>query len=479
MSIFTDDGPIIACSTPMGSSALAVIRLSGFNKIEDLDVFFNNTGPIEPGKLKYCSLVEPSSKKIIDEIVISYFKAPRSFNGENILELSVHGNPFNIDRIIQLFIDHANFRYAEPGEFSYRALKNNKLSLSQVEGLDLFLNAKSHIILDQASSSLGGDLQKSYLDLRHAYLKLKASLELSIDFLDDVGEEAANKNLNFAWSEFLEQITTLFQRCEVNPKSLLSPEVVIVGAPNAGKSTLFNKLLANDRSIVSSQAGTTRDYVSEHIQINNCEFKLIDTAGLRLSSDEIEQTGIQKAVALIQDAFLKILVINPFDHDQNSISAVENIEFDILILSHADSDNSNFSLNNLPKYKSYLWASFLTGPIGPQNSFIKTGPIEPFNSFIKTGPIEPLDPDVLLNFISSKYLELGSGDPILVPRQRGKIKEIMDKSLQFQEVMLSEKDIGILDSELSIVGQCIEDLLGLVQKDEVLSHIFNNFCIGK
>jgi tRNA modification GTPase len=157
MKFLHSDDPIIACSTSShANAAIAVIRISGFKDLEAFRKFFTHSGPIEPRKVYYTSVVLQG--QVLDDICLTYFQGPKSYNGENILELSVHGNTLNVERILDLFVSYAGCRVAQPGEFTYRALKNKKLTLSQVEGLDLFLNANSGYALDQGLSLLSGNL---------------------------------------------------------------------------------------------------------------------------------------------------------------------------------------------------------------------------------------------------------------------------------------------------------------------------------
>ncbi len=192
MKFLYSDDPIIACSTcSHAHAAMAVIRISGFKSLSQFEEFLPKlkSGPIEPRRVYYAKLVLQG--QIIDDLCFTYFEGPKSYNGENILELSIHGNTLNVERILGLFVSHGGCRLAHPGEFTYRALKNKKLTLSQVEGLDLFLNANSGYALDQGLSLLSGNLQQVYQELYDLFLVHKSSLELSIDFSEDIGEEAA------------------------------------------------------------------------------------------------------------------------------------------------------------------------------------------------------------------------------------------------------------------------------------------------
>lgn len=485
MEFLFSDGPIIACSTNSEkNSAIAVIRLSGFSNLDFLSDFIDlKISTIKTRYAHFCKLVH--NKEVLDEIVLTYFKAPNSYNGENIIELSVHGNILNIERIIRLFIDHSIFRHAFPGEFSYRALKNKKLTFSQVEGLDLLLNANSSFILNQGFSLLNGKLQTAYLELNTNFLAHKSAVELSIDFLDDIGEQNANVQFNETLDRLYASVKKLHNQTQNRGNNLINPEITLVGLPNSGKSSLFNLILDDDRAIVSDVAGTTRDYISENIKIGDVICRLIDTAGVRDTSDQIESEGIKKSLELVANSFFKILLINPFEFNINYFKDLSKINFDLVIFSHSDiKDFNETSLNLLNELNKLGFA--LNGPIEPADSgpmgANKNGPIEPTS----IGPIGAnllVDSKSVNNLIESlinkKYGELIKDTPIAVDRHFDVINNIYSLLSDYNTLCQIETDISIISSELNGIGHCISELIGIVSPNDVLHNIFNNFCIGK
>jgi tRNA modification GTPase len=438
---------------------------------------------------------------VIDEIVLTYFKGPNSYNGEDILELAVHGNPINVRRIIELF-KRSGVREANPGEITYRALRNNKMTLTQVEGLDTLLNAGSIDLFDNGMSHLNGELQKEYLNLRESYLGLRGSIEILIDFSDDVGEEQSNKLFKDHFENFKNLIHTLKRRTRSPRSHLLKPKVVLMGVTNAGKSTLFNKLLEEKRSIVSEIKGTTRDYISEYFSHKGAEFQVVDTAGLRESEDKIEVEGIKLSIELFSDAFYKILVINPFLSDELGASA---LEADAVVFTHSDLEgfaekiydfnelsakSKRFSLGPIgplvelgpigPKSETGpIGPESKTGPIGPE---VKTGPIGPE---AKTGPIGPevggpIEPlGLLKDQIYSKYSMLMAEKPILPDRQRNIINNLSDMVEGIAQLIEGINDPAIISNEINMLDGEVNGLLGITTSDDVLNNIFSNFCIGK
>jgi len=529
MKVLSSNCNIIACSTGTTSNtAISVIRICGTEILEPLNHLFSiNLLEIKSRYAYFCNFQNDQLHKI-DEIVVTFFKGPNSYNGEDTLELSVHGNQINIRRIIGEVLKIDGFEHAKPGEFTLRALNNGKLSLNQVEGLDLLLNANNIFSLDQGFSLLSGKLKNSFLDLQKIYLQHRSSIEFGFDFLEDIGEERFKAQLDESFEELKKKIYKLHSHVSNQNYSLLKPEVVLYGLPNAGKSTIFNLLLNEDRAITSEIAGTTRDYIREDIRIGENIFSLIDTAGIRSSTDNIENVGIEKAIDLVENSFFKILLINPFEFNESYFNSVRDVNFDQIIITH--SDRLGFE-NAFKSFLSRCPAEIAnrigpiepkkagpiepkktgpiepkkTGPIEPKKAGPiepkKTGPIEPKKTGPiepkKTGPIEPkktgpIEP-IVVSLISDKfeftervckavdrkYTKLLSFDPVLIQRHGDTIKIIYNSFQQYEQIYAVEDDMAVIASELNILGHCISELLGIVSVDDVLHNIFDNFCIGK
>jgi tRNA modification GTPase len=455
MKFLYSEDPIIACATGQQTgAAIALIRISGFPNLDALLPFFTLSGPIEPRKVYFTRLVLQG--QVLDELCLTYFEAPRSYNGENILELSVHGNSLNVDRILDLFLSYGGCRLAQPGEFTYRALKNKKLSLSQVEGLDLLLNANSGYALDQGLSLLSGNLHATLQELFDLFLIHKSSLELSIDFSEDIGEEGARAYFHSSLENFAKKFLSLVKRVQPLEQNLLSPEIVLVGLPNSGKSSLFNLLLEQERAIVSSVPGTTRDYISEPIVSEGVKYKLIDTAGIRVCADEIESEGIRRSKDKLTHSFFSILLINPFEIMEGFDELMQR-HYDLILFTHADLPG--FEHERLKLLESYP----ALGPIGTI-------------SLVASSQVTEA---LILQAVNKKYF-LALGDkPILLDRHKALVLQANLIFSRYQQLAFSESDVAILSHELNALGHCISELVGIVSPDQVLNSIFSNFCIGK
>ena len=463
MNFFDSEDPIIACSTSnISNAAISIVRLSGFKDLKFLDNCFSIDYKCIKTRFAHYGSLRYNSKKL-DDIVLTYFKGPNSYNGENILELSVHGNVLNVNRIIDFFIHNKNFRRAYPGEFSYRALRNKKLNVSQVEGLDLLLNANSNFALEQGNSLLSGELKSSYNKLYKNFINHKSSLELSIDFLEDIGEGESHKQLKDSFNSFYDSLLSLYNRSLANSSNLVSPDICLLGNPNSGKSTFFNSLLKFDRAIVSNIQGTTRDFIKENILINDVRYSLIDTAGIRDTSDEIEHIGINKALSIFKDSFFKILLINPLNFSIDDFKFDFNT-IDCFVFTHKDLVDDESLIHSI---KEKICSRF------------KSGSIEPvFINLIANNPSEQKIKSIE-NLVTEKFINLSNTKPIVIDRHVDVLRQIKLLLDDYKMILATESDISIISSELNIIGHCVSELIGIISPEEVLNNIFDNFCIGK
>ncbi len=314
---------ICAPATPPGVSAIAVIRISGEDAINISDKIFYS-------KNKKSNLLNSKShtvhfgdirngREIIDEVLVTVFKAPHSYTGENSVEISCHGSPYIIKNVIELLISNG-CRYARPGEFTMRAFLNGKFDLSQAEAVADFIESQSKTSHDLALNQMRGGFSSKIKELREKLLNFTSLIELELDFSEEDVEFANRDELKKLLSQIKSEISRLLESFKLGNVIKQGIPVAIIGKPNVGKSTLLNALLNEEKAIVSEIPGTTRDTIEDSISINGVAFRFIDTAGLRESGDEIEKIGIERTHEKIK---LSRIILYIFDVSSTTCDEID------------------------------------------------------------------------------------------------------------------------------------------------------------
>ena len=304
---------IIALATSSGIGAIAVIRLSGKNSIEIVDQFFQskfskkNLSKVKSHSIHLGNLVE--GNRVIDEVLVSIFKDPHSYTGENVVEISCHGSVYIQQEILQLFLKN-KVRHAEAGEFTLRAFINGKMDLSQAEAVADLIASDSKASHQIAMQQMRGGFSNEIEDLRTQLLNFASLIELELDFSEEDVEFADRSEFQKLISKITTVLKSLIDSFAVGNVLKNGIPVAIVGEPNVGKSTLLNALLNEEKAIVSHIPGTTRDAIEDDLTINGVTYRFIDTAGLRETEDHIEKIGIQKTYENIEKAQLVILLLD-------------------------------------------------------------------------------------------------------------------------------------------------------------------------
>ena len=354
-----NEGTIVALSSPPGSGAISIIRLSGNDAIDITDKVFKSNSNKPLSKLEGQSLtygVISDGKEVIDEVVVSIYRAPHSYTGENIVEISCHGSPYIQQKIISTFLDK-KVRLASPGEFTLRAYLNNKKDLSQAEAVSDLIASESKEAHRVAMDQMRGGYSSEIELLREKLIDFKALIELELDFSEEDVEFANRGDLNKLLDELDTKLSKLIDSFSYGNVIKEGVTVTIAGKPNSGKSSLLNAILNDDKAIVSEIPGTTRDAIEDICVINGIKFRFIDTAGIRETKDKIESMGVEKAKSKVSKSRILIYLydradttfeelkseIKNFKRDDLQIYLVEN---KIDLLTNSKTDALQGKLNN-------------------------------------------------------------------------------------------------------------------------------------
>lgn len=457
---------IIALATPAGVGAISVIRLSGEQSIELVSQFFKSihgkdlkqqkTHTIHLGHIVH-------DDKIIDEVLVSIFKNPRSYTGENVVEISCHGSSYIQQEIIQLFLKNG-CRMADNGEFTMRAFLNGKMDLSQAEAVADVIASNSEASHQMAIQQMRGGITNELKELRGQLLDFAALIELELDFSGEDVEFADRtkfKELVFKISSVLKRLIDSFAFGNAMKNGI---PVAIIGEPNVGKSTLLNALLNEEKAIVSDIAGTTRDAIEDELIIDGVAFRFIDTAGIRETDDVVENIGIQKAYEKAENAQLIIFLIDSRKFLNSKESFVEEIEA---------------VQQRFPNKRLLAIANKIDSLEETQREEIQSS----FEDILLLSAKQKIGIDTLLNELTSLVNKgaLSNNETIVTNSRHF---EALNNALESISSVQNGIDAGISSDLFAIdIRECLRHLGNItgeydVDKD-ILGHIFSNFCIGK
>ena len=443
---------ICALATAPGG-AIGIVRISGNETLEILSrVFTKDLTNAQPNTIHYGHI--RNGEETIDEVLVSVFRAPHSYTGEESAEISCHGSRYILNKVLALLIANG-CRQAGPGEFTQRAYLNGKMDLSQAEAVADLIASTNQATHQIAMSQLRGHFSSKLAQLREQLLKLTSLLELELDFSDHEDLEFADRSELMDLTKTIDNhITHLAKSFETGQALKQGIPVAIVGKTNVGKSTLLNRLLKDDRAIVSDVHGTTRDTIEDTIDINGITFRFIDTAGIRQTQDEVEQIGITRTYAAIDKARIVLWLIDaePSTEEINDIiQRTENKKL-IIIKNKADkADNNSYNLLNYP----FITISAKFG----------TGIEELEQAIYEAANIPALTENDIIVTNARHY------DALV--RAHDSIQRVIDGlQMQLSGDLLSEDLRQALDTLAEITG-------GQITPNEVLGNIFKNFCVGK
>ncbi len=461
--MFLDD-TIAAIATAPGEAGIGIVRISGEKSIEIADKIFKSKenkrlSRYKPRRITYGYIIDPNKKEKIDEVLVSYMKSPSTYTREDTVEINCHGGMISVKKILELVLQ-SGARIADPGEFTKRAFLNGRIDLAQAEAIMDLVSAKTEKGFDVALNQLEGFLSKEVSEIRKRLLEMLAHIEVSIDFAEEDIDEITLNTLLESSSEIEKNIQKLLDTSHTGKIIREGLSTVIVGKPNVGKSSLLNALIRESRAIVTDVPGTTRDIIEEHFSIKGIPLRLIDTAGIRETEDVVERIGVERSKELFNLADLIIVVL-----DASGDLTKEDLEIMDLI----GSKKALIIINktDLPQKLN----------VDEVKDIIKDKDIIEISILENIG-IEKIE-DALVNMVYQG--EVKAKDSMLVTNVRHKnaleraLKSIKDGIKAIKEQL----PLDFIEVDIRDAWEALGEITGDTVEEDLLDHIFENFCIGK
>jgi tRNA modification GTPase len=462
--LFEED-TICAIATPSGEGGIGIIKISGHDALPlALRIFRPSDSANPPQSRRLCHgwIIDPDSGQPLDEVLLSYLAAPRTYTREDIVEVNCHSGYAVLCRLLDLIIS-SGARLAEPGEFTRRAFLNGRIDLSQAEAVIDVIRCRSHQSLLVANRHLRGEFRDRLLELREALLQFQAEIEAAIDFVDDIDDASSDlpQVRSRLFESIIQPLKEISARYEAGRLLREGLTLVLVGKPNVGKSSLLNALLGKDRAIVTPFPGTTRDVIEDSFTLSGAQVRILDTAGIRNEPDEIESLGIERTIKSVAQADVVLWLIDqsrPLTEEDDAVFGAISSRPYVVLLNKAD----------LPPLVSEEEARI---------RFDLTGDVLMLSVF------DPPGIDRLRGYLGQNFLReaLEAAESSIVPNLRH--KECADKAIEALEragaLMQTARYDELISIELNAGRKSLDRILGLDCEEDILDRIFSRFCIGK
>lgn len=454
---------ICGIATPMGEGGISIIRVSGDKSLSIINKIFkgiNNRSilDIKSYTMRYGYIFEEESNEIIDEVIVSYMKGPKSFTTEDVIEINCHGGIIATNKILNEIIKVGG-RIAEPGEFTKRAFLNGRIDLSQAEAVMDIIKSKTDLSMKSAIMQSSGILSREINKLRENMLNTLALIEYSVDFTEDDEEvdESIPIRISNELSDAKLHMEKLLRSADEGRIIRDGLNVVIVGKPNVGKSSLLNVLLNENRAIVTDIPGTTRDVIEEYINIEGIPIKIVDTAGIRESSDTVERIGIERSMEKLNEADLVILMIDSSssldEEDIKIINGVKNKKT-IVLLNKVDKEEVNSFHNELNEFKYIIKSSTITG----------------FG-------IDKLKDSIKSLFFNGEV----DNESLIISNSRHKqalYRALENCNIALERLQLNEY-LDLISIYVTAALKHLGEITGAEIEVDLINKIFSEFCVGK
>ena len=446
---------ICAISTALGVGAISIIRVSGdeaidiVNKIFDKDLTKKESHTINYGHIVY-------NGEIIDEVMVSIMKSPKTFTKEDIVEINSHGGVAVTNKVLEILLLEGA-RLAEPGEFTKRAFLNGRIDLVEAESIMDLIESKTETSRKLAISGMEGKVSKLVKNIIDNLVKVNANIEVNIDYPEYEDIEIVTKEKIEEMSKYInKELTKLLNESENGKLIKDGINTLILGRPNVGKSSILNKLIEEDKAIVTSVAGTTRDIVEGQIRVNGILLNIIDTAGVRETEDIVEKIGVEKSLSLVNDADLIILVFNNneklTDEDKKLLEYTKEKKR-IIVINKIDLEN-NLDINNLKNER-----------------IVKV-------SALKDSGIENLKNEIN-DMFNLEEINLGDFTYLSNSRQISLVKKAVEISKNLEEALNNDVPIDLLEIDIKEICEILGEIIGESYDDKLIDTLFSNFCLGK
>lgn len=454
---------IAAISTPMGEGAIAIVRLSGPDAVAVADRVYKGTNrltEVPTHTIHYGKLVDHEADRVVDEVMVSVMRAPKTFTREDVIELNCHGGVVAVNRVLELILAQPEVRLAEPGEFTKRAFLNGRIDLSQAEAVMDLIRAKTDRAMHVAVSQIEGRLSKLVQDLRQQLLQTIAAIEVNIDYPEYDAEEMTQQIVERdagAVRAILAELLTTARQGKILREGL---STAIIGRPNVGKSSLLNTLVQEAKAIVTDIAGTTRDTIEEYVNVRGVPLKLIDTAGIRETEDIVEQMGVEKSRQALKTADLILLVLNG-----NDVLTDE----DVLLFEAIKGMNAIIIVNK--------------SDLAQQIDLVRVTELADGRPIVTTSLLEEAGVNDLEAAIASLFFEQGVESQDMTYVSNARHIQLIKRASQMIEDALGAAEaampIDMVQIDLRRAWDTLGEINGDTAQDSLLDQLFSQFCLGK